>query len=126
MNDLSTGDRLEKLRTLEAWLDWQLKQTCARIRTLEAELERERRQQQRAREETSWKLQPDRARKRVSTLHRGGCTMWKSEMGYLSREDVLLALDDDTMTIEMCGICRPETGLRTPDDQPHINRIVDQ
>ncbi|GHK02862.1 hypothetical protein SY2F82_46590 [Streptomyces sp. Y2F8-2] len=38
--------------------------------------------------------------------------MWRGEMGYVSREDALLALQDDTVTIEMCGICKPETGLR--------------
>lgn len=106
------GERLAKLRTLEEWLDYQLRTTRARIRDLQDEMERERRQQQRARAEQQWKLQPDRARKRVSTLHRGGCTLWTSEMGYLSRDEALLALDDETMTIEMCGICRPETGLR--------------
>ena len=113
MNDLSPEERLDKLRTLEAWLDWQLRQTRASIRTLEAQLQQDRRQQQRARAEMQWKLQPSRAAgDRTSILHRGGCTMWRSEMGYLSREDVLLALGDDTMTVEMCGICKPETGLR--------------
>jgi hypothetical protein len=38
--------------------------------------------------------------------------MWKNEMGYLNREDVLLALEDDDIKVEMCAICRPETGLR--------------
>ena len=113
MNDLSPGERLEKLRTLESWLDWQLRATRARIRDLQAEMERDRRQQQRARAEQQWKLQPSRAAgDRTSILHRGGCTLWKNEMGYISREDVLLALQDDTMTIEMCQICRPETGLQ--------------
>ena len=112
VNDLSPEERLEKLRTLESWLDWQLRTTRDRIRDLQAEMERDRRQQQRARAEGAWKLQPDRARARASILHRGGCTLWEGAAGYLSREDVLLALDDETMTIEMCGICRPETGLR--------------
>ena len=113
MNDLSPSERLDKLRAVEAWLDWQLRQTRARIATLEAEAERERRQRERARAEMQWKLQPSRAAgDRTSILHRGGCTMWKNEMGYLSREDVMLALQDDTMTVEMCGICKPETGLR--------------
>ena len=111
VNDLSPEERLEKLRTLEAWLDWQLRTTRDRIRDLQAEMERDRRQQQRARAEAAWKLQPDRARARTSILHRGGCTLWEGAAGYLSRDEVLLALDDDTMTIEMCGICRPETGL---------------
>ena len=112
VNDLTPEERLEKLRTLESWLDYQLRTTRASIHTLQAQLQQERRQQQRARVEQQWKLQPDRARARVSILHRGGCTLWKGEMGYVSREDVLLALDDDSMTIEMCQICRPDTGLQ--------------
>ena len=113
MNDLSPEERLAKLRTLEEWLDWQLRQTRARIATLQAEAERDRRQRERAWREQQWKLQPSRAAgDRTSILHRGGCTMWKNEMGYISREDALLALQDETMTVEMCGICKPETGLR--------------
>jgi hypothetical protein len=113
VNDMPPAERLEKLRTLEAWLDWQLRQTRERIRTLEAEVERDQRQRERAWREQQWKLQPSRAAgDRTSILHRGGCTLWEGAAGYLSREDVLLALDDETMTIEMCGICRPETGLR--------------
>jgi hypothetical protein len=34
-------------------------------------------------------------------------------MGYLNREEVLLALEDEAITVEMCQVCRPETGLRT-------------
>lgn len=113
MNDMRPEERLAKLRTLEEWLDYQLRTTRARIATLQADIERDRRQREQARREQQWKLQPSRAAgDRTSTLHRGGCTLWTSEMGYLSREDVLLALQDDTMTVEMCQICRPETGLR--------------
>ncbi|MGP4052071.1 DUF6233 domain-containing protein [Streptomyces sp. 2A115] len=46
-------------------------------------------------------------------LHRGGCGQWKRQMGYLERNEDLLALTDDELTIEMCQICRPETGLQT-------------
>jgi hypothetical protein len=106
-------ERLTKLRTLEEWLDYQLRTTRARIATLEADVERDRRQRERAYREQRWKLQPSRAAgDRTTTLHRGGCTMWQKEMGYLDRSEVLLALDDEDTIVEMCQICRPETGLR--------------
>jgi hypothetical protein len=34
-------------------------------------------------------------------------------MGYLDREEVLLALEDEAIAVEMCQVCRPETGLQT-------------
>lgn len=110
MSDLPPAERLAKLRALEEWLDWQLGNTRARIRTLEAEMDRERKQAQRAWAEARWKLEP--ARDRRSVLHRGGCGIWKGEHGYLERHEVLEALADETLVVEMCGVCRPETGLR--------------
>lgn len=110
MSDLPSTERLAKLRALEEWLDWQLGNTRARIRTLEAEMDRDRKQAQRAWAEARWKLEP--ARDRRSVLHRGGCGIWKGEHGYLERREVLEALGDETLVVEMCGVCRPETGLR--------------
>jgi hypothetical protein len=109
MNDISPGERLAKLRALEEWLDWQLNSTRAKIRTVEAEVEREKRAAARAYAEQRWKLQPTRGRRTV--LHRGGCGIWQGEHGYLERDEVLLALEDDTITVEMCGVCNPEPGL---------------
>lgn len=37
MSDLTSAERLAKLRTLEAWLDWQLHDTRRKIAALEAE-----------------------------------------------------------------------------------------
>lgn len=110
MNDLTPAERLAKLKTLEEWLAWQLDSTRAKLRTLEAEIERDKRQRERAYAEMRWKLEPARGRRAV--LHRGGCGIWKGEHGYLERAEVLLALEDDTLTVEMCGVCNPESGLR--------------
>lgn len=110
MSDLSPEERLAKQRTLREWLAWQLRVTDATIRTLEAEVEQAKRQAQRAHAEARWKLEP--ARDRRSVLHRGGCGIWKGEHGYLERREVLEALADETLVVEMCGVCRPETGLR--------------
>jgi hypothetical protein len=110
MSDLSTGERLAKLRALEEWLDWQLNSTRQKIRTLEAQEERERRQAARAWAEARWKVEPARGRRTV--LHRGGCGIWKGELGFLSREEALLVLEDDSLNVEMCGVCNPGNGLR--------------
>ncbi|MFF1444169.1 DUF6233 domain-containing protein [Streptomyces sp. NPDC058295] len=107
---MSTSERLAKQRTLEEWLVWQLAQTRQTIRTLEAQEEREKRQAERAWAEARWKLEP--ARNRRSVLHRGGCGIWKGETGFLERGEVLLALADDSLVVEMCGVCNPEPGLR--------------
>jgi hypothetical protein len=110
MNDMPPVERLAKLRALEEWLDYQLRTTRARIRTVEAEVERERKAAARAWQEQRWKLEP--ARDRRTVLHRGGCGIWKGETGFLERAEVLLALEDDSLHVEMCGVCNPEPGLR--------------
>jgi hypothetical protein len=110
MNDLSPEERLAKLRALEEWLDYQLRTTRAKIRTVEAQVERDRKAAARAWREQRWKLEP--ARDRRTVLHRGGCGIWKGETGFLERGEVLLALEDDSLSVEMCGVCNPESGLR--------------
>ncbi|AKZ60747.1 hypothetical protein SAM23877_p038 (plasmid) [Streptomyces ambofaciens ATCC 23877] len=110
MSDLPPDERLAKLHALEEWLAWQLNNTRAKIRTLEAEMEQAKRQAQRAYAEARWKLEP--ARDRRSVLHRGGCGIWKGEHGYLERHEVGEALADETLVVEMCGVCNPEPGLR--------------
>ncbi|MGV9278107.1 DUF6233 domain-containing protein [Streptomyces griseosporeus] len=110
MPDLPPVERLAKLRALEEWLDWQLNSTRARIRTTEAEVERLKRAEARAYAEQRWKVEP--ARSGQTVLHRGGCGVWKQEAGYLERREVFLLLEDDTLTVKMCDVCQPETGLR--------------
>ncbi|WP_086562021.1 DUF6233 domain-containing protein [Streptomyces africanus] len=110
MNDMPPEERLAKLLVLEEWLEWQLNNTRARRRTVEAEVERGRKAAQRAWEEARWKLEP--ARDRRTVLHRGGCGIWKGDHGFLTREEALLALEDDSLAVEMCSVCNPEPGLR--------------
>lgn len=110
MNDLSPEERLAKLTALEEWLDYQLRTTRAKIRTLQAKVERGRKQAQRAWQEQRWKLEP--ARNRRTVLHRGGCGIWKGETGFVTREEALLALEDESLHVEMCPVCNPKSGLR--------------
>lgn len=110
MNDMPLAERLAKLHALEEWLAWQLNATRAKIRAIEAESEREKRAAARAYAEQRWKLEPSRDGRTV--LHRGGCGIWKKEHGYLGRDEVLLALENDALTVVMCGVCNPEPGLK--------------
>ena len=110
MNDLSPEERLAKLTALEEWLDYQLRTTRAKIRTLQAEAERARKAAARAWQEQRWKLEP--ARNRRTVLHRGGCGIWRGETGFVTREEALLALEDESLAVEMCSVCNPESGLR--------------
>ncbi len=110
MNDLSLEDRLAKNIAVLQYLEWQVKQQHAKVRTLEAEVARDRKRRERARMEQSWKLQPQRAG-RPAMLHRGGCTLYKTQIGYLARTEALLALEDEEIGLECCEICNPLPGL---------------
>ncbi|WSX34132.1 DUF6233 domain-containing protein (plasmid) [Streptomyces sp. NBC_00984] len=43
-------------------------------------------------------------------LHRGGCTLYSAQFGFISREDAMIALEEPD--IELCQICNPQTGLQ--------------
>ena len=112
MSDLPPAERLVKLRALEEWLVWQLGDTRRKIREVEAGMDRDRKQAARAWAEARWKLEPVRGEERRSVLHRGGCGIWKGEHGFLDRQEALVALEDDSMSVEMCTVCNPGPGLR--------------
>lgn len=114
MSDLPLEERLEKHRTLAAWLEWQLNQERRTIRELEVQVEQEARRRERARIEMSWKIQPARAEGGHPILHRGGCNLYKNQLGYLDRHEAIIALTDDELKTECCAVCRPETGLDLP------------
>jgi nitrile hydratase subunit alpha len=110
VNDLPPD--VHRLRVIETYLQLQLDQVREALRQAEKREADERRARQRAYAEQHWKLQPRRGT-RECVLHRGGCGQWKRQMGYLDREEVLLALEDEAIAVEMCQVCRPETGLQT-------------
>lgn len=62
-----------------------------------------------ARAEQAWKIQPQRSSS-SALLHRGNCTLYKNDFGYINREDALVALAEPD--IEACQICNPQTGLQ--------------
>jgi len=99
---------LEKNRALAEWLEFQLRQVRGRIRELEVQEEQERRRREAAHAAQRWKIQPQRSNAQA-LLHRGNCTLYKNDFGFISREEAMIALAEPD--IHPCEICRPETGL---------------
>lgn len=113
MSDLSPEQRLAKLTALEEWLEWQLMDTRRKIRQTEQAVEEDQRRRERAHAELSFKIEPKRAG-RDAKLHRGGCNLYRNQMGLITRADALIALDDDGTPIEPCAICNPMSALGLP------------
>ncbi|MFE6497063.1 DUF6233 domain-containing protein [Streptomyces sp. NPDC057748] len=99
---------LDKNRTLEQWLEWQLRQVRGRIRELEIKEQQEHRAQERAHAALRWKIQPQRS-SLAALVHSGDCALHPVEGGFLTREEAMIDLAEPD--IEPCQICNPETGL---------------
>ncbi|GAA3482350.1 DUF6233 domain-containing protein [Streptomyces yanii] len=130
MSDLGSMSRLDKLRALEEWLDWQLRQTRGRIQQLEAQERqgRQRRAPERQRggeqgEAPVGKRESGKRRPRTfpdwgitdigigtlrSEVHRGDCFAAGKQLRAISREQALAALGDG---IQACEVCRPDLVL---------------
>lgn len=100
--------RLEKWRVTREYLAWQLRCADQKVRELESLEEKDRSRRERARAEQSWKIQPQRS-SGGALLHRGSCTLYENDFGYISRQDARVALAEPD--IEPCQICAPQTGL---------------
>ena len=114
MSDPGSMSPLQKNQALAEWLEYQLRQVRNRIRELTVKEQQERRAQERARAEQSWKIQPQRSNA-PALLHRGGCTLYTNEFGFISREEAVIALAEPD--IEACQICAPQSGLEQGDSQ---------
>ncbi|MFE5097355.1 DUF6233 domain-containing protein [Streptomyces sp. NPDC056638] len=99
---------LDKNRALVDWLRYQLRQAENRVRELEVKELQEQRARERARAERSWKIQPKRSGE-TAMLHRGGCSLYSAQLGFINRQEAIIALDEPD--IEACQICNPQTGL---------------
>ncbi|MCX4988144.1 MULTISPECIES: DUF6233 domain-containing protein [unclassified Streptomyces] len=105
--------RLEHLRSVRAWLLWQLRRTDDTI----AELERQEVMATRAARTLpppprGWKLAMRRAGDGKATpdaVHTGDCGMAGKNTKPLAREQALRALTEDGVTA--CPYCRPDTDL---------------
>ncbi|MEW2491631.1 DUF6233 domain-containing protein [Streptomyces sp. NPDC048411] len=129
MSDPGSISRLDKLRALEEWLDWQLRQTQGRIRELKAQERQEHQQEeQRARERREqgkprveerrsrerrprtpdWGIDDIGVGTRQSEVHCGDCFTAGKRLRAISREQALAARADGAPA---CEVCRPDTAL---------------
>ncbi|MER6350699.1 DUF6233 domain-containing protein [Streptomyces sp. NPDC001634] len=102
MSDLPPAERLAKLRTLEEWLDWQLRDTRRKIEQLE-------RQQQPARYVIEPKQHPKHPE--PARIHLADCTMAQRKTSPISEHDARLGLTKDPDNIAACPFCEPDKTL---------------
>ncbi|MFB6783261.1 DUF6233 domain-containing protein [Streptomyces sp. NPDC056352] len=124
MSDPGSMSRLDKLRALEEWLDWQLRQTRGRIQQLKAqERQKHQEQERRAREKREhgqpqveeqrprspdWGIDDIGVGTLQSEVHRGDCFAAGKRLRAISREQALAALAGGAPA---CEVCRPDTAL---------------
>jgi nitrile hydratase len=110
MDDMPLAERLEKHRTLLAWLDYQAGLERRTVRDLEQQLAEETRRREKARQGQSFKIQPQRAGT-VALLHRGDCGLFKGGLGLITAQEAIVALQDPEVPVEPCEICNPVAAL---------------
>ncbi|MFD7610935.1 DUF6233 domain-containing protein [Streptomyces sp. NPDC059828] len=76
------------------------------IRQLEAEEAEQERRREKERVARLWKLQPGRVSGMEPMLHRADCSLYKTQLGYVDHEHVLVALEEFP-ELEACEICDP-------------------
>ncbi|MFI9598962.1 DUF6233 domain-containing protein [Streptomyces sp. NPDC052043] len=104
MSDLSPAERLEKLRTLESWLAWQLQDTRRKITALEQAAAR-----------YIVEKQIREGHPLGATIHLADCTMPQRETRPLSAEDARAALTKDAQFFHACEFCAPDRSLGIAD-----------
>ncbi|WP_051875110.1 DUF6233 domain-containing protein [Streptomyces exfoliatus] len=106
--EMPIAARLEKKRTLLAWLRYQAAVTEREIRDLEAQDIEEKRRREVARREQGWVVQASRAIEGHPMLHRGNCSLGAGYgLSELLNRDGVLAAAEEHPDLEMCDICAP-------------------
>jgi hypothetical protein len=103
MSDLTPVERLAKLRALEQWLDWQLRDTRRRIEAAEEQ----------ARAITGYVTEQERkAGQAVGvTIHTADCTHIQQAAATLDATKAQYALVKDGGFNHPCAHCRPDRAL---------------
>ena len=105
MSDLTPIERLAKLRAVEAWLDWQLRQTRQRIEQVEQQI-------QAAGDYVT--EQERRAGQPVGvTLHTATCTRIGQPAAILTEAQARFALAKDGGFMHPCEHCQPDQALNS-------------
>jgi hypothetical protein len=105
MSELSPFERLAKLRALEEWLDWQLRDTRRKIEQVAAE----------TRATHGYVTEPERrAGKAVgATIHTADCPRIGQAVTAISDTDARQAITRDPTFMHPCAHCRPDIALGT-------------
>jgi hypothetical protein len=108
MSDLTPAERLAKLRAVEEWLDWQLRQTRQRIEQVE----------QQARATTGYITEQERkAGQPVGvTIHAADCPKISQPVATLDATKAQYALIKDPGFHHPCQHCRPDKVLGVAKD----------
>lgn len=104
MSDLTPAERLAKLRAVEAWLDWQLRDIRRRIEQVEAQ----------AKAASGYITEPERHAGQVigATIHTATCTHIHNPTATLTEAQARFALAKDAGTMHPCVHCHPEKELK--------------
>lgn len=108
MSDLSPAERLAKLRAVEAWLDWQLRDTRRRIEQVGKQV----------RAIDGYVSEQERhAGKPVGvTIHAADCAKIGQPVATLTATDAQYALMKDPSFTHACQHCRPDQILGVKKD----------
>ncbi|MFD4596687.1 DUF6233 domain-containing protein [Streptomyces sp. NPDC058464] len=104
MSDLNPAERLAKLRAVEAWLDWQLRETRHRIEQVEQQIQ------------TTGGYVTEQERKAGQpvgvTIHTADCTRIGEAIAILTEAEARFALAKDGGFMHPCVHCHPEKELK--------------
>ncbi|MFE1949988.1 DUF6233 domain-containing protein [Streptomyces sp. NPDC059524] len=109
MNDQSPEERLAKHRAVEAWLEYQLRETRRTIAELEKEAVEGERRRAVAYRERRYTLEQGDSEEQIGILHRGACEQYKGEDFFEAPQAAVLLRDRRAVP---CDTCRPALGLR--------------
>lgn len=103
MSELSAGERLAKLRTLEEWLAWQLQDTRRKIQDVERQVQ----------EQAGYIVEKEISKGHPlgATIHLADCTMAQRETRTISGEEARFALTKDGGFFTPCEFCDPRKAL---------------
>lgn len=103
MSDLSPTERLAKLRAVEAWLDWQLRETRRRIEQAEQQVQAT----------GGYVTEAERKAGRAVgvTIHAADCRKIGQAVTQLDASEAQLALVKDPSFNHACASCRPDVAL---------------
>ncbi|MFE7777846.1 DUF6233 domain-containing protein [Streptomyces sp. NPDC057445] len=104
MSDMTPAERLAKLRILESWLDWQLRDTRRKIGDLKL---------QASAQPARYVIEPQRSptHPEPALIHLADCTMPQRDTLPISAADARLGLTKDSDSMAGCEFCAPQQQL---------------